>query len=215
MRLLFFTRFRDVYPTRGSYIARRVYVRKGALTLGIGCCIGPECWIASTTRLGNFVMLAARVAIVGGDHRMDCVGTPMIYSPRDENRPVDIGDDVWVGYGVTILHGVRIGEGSVIGAGSVVTSDVPAYSVMAGVPARFIRRRFSSHGTVAATEWVTASRLSPGAGITVPYMSSGSTGALQSRTELRSFSIRRSGKAEVARPFGGRIEAGDSGSLAR
>lgn len=119
-------------------------MRKGALTLGSGCFIGPECWIASTARLGNFVMLAARVAIVGGDHRMDRAGTPMIHSPRDENRPVVIGDDVWVGYGVIILHGVRIGEGSVIGAGSVVTSDVPEYSVMAGVPARFIRRRFST-----------------------------------------------------------------------
>jgi acetyltransferase-like isoleucine patch superfamily enzyme len=55
-------------------------------------------------------------------------------------RPIRIGRNVWIGFDVCILPGVTIGEGSVVGARSVVTEDVPAYCVVAGNPARIIRR---------------------------------------------------------------------------
>jgi acetyltransferase-like isoleucine patch superfamily enzyme/2-polyprenyl-3-methyl-5-hydroxy-6-metoxy-1,4-benzoquinol methylase len=61
---------------------------------------------------------------------------------------VSIGDDAWIGAGATILPGVRIGEGAVIGAGAVVTADVEPYSVVAGIPARVIRRLRGSSGFV-------------------------------------------------------------------
>jgi acetyltransferase-like isoleucine patch superfamily enzyme len=54
--------------------------------------------------------------------------------------PVNIGDKVWIGFGASILKGVTIGEGAVVGACSVVTRDVPAYAVVAGNPARVIRK---------------------------------------------------------------------------
>lgn len=54
-------------------------------------------------------------------------------------RPVRIGDQVWIGGSVVINPGVSIGDGAVIGSGSVVTSDQPARSVAAGVPARVLR----------------------------------------------------------------------------
>ncbi|TFV67910.1 UNVERIFIED_ORG: glycosyltransferase [Bacillus sp. AZ43] len=53
-----------------------------------------------------------------------------------------IGDDVWIGYGATVLGNVTVGTGSIVGARALVTADVPPYSVVAGVPARVIRKRF-------------------------------------------------------------------------
>ncbi|SMG16927.1 CatB-related O-acetyltransferase [Fibrobacter sp. UWB13] len=53
-----------------------------------------------------------------------------------------IDDDVWIGFGATILSGVHIGQGAVIAAGAVVTSDIPPYTVVGGIPARVIKKRF-------------------------------------------------------------------------
>ena len=53
-----------------------------------------------------------------------------------------IGNDVWIGQNATVLPGVHIGDGAIIGANSTVGSDVPAYTIAAGNPARPIRRRF-------------------------------------------------------------------------
>ena len=54
----------------------------------------------------------------------------------------DIGHDVWIGHGAIILPGHNIGTGAVVAAGAVVTKDVPAYTIVAGNPARVIKRRF-------------------------------------------------------------------------
>lgn len=56
---------------------------------------------------------------------------------------VTIGHDVWIGHGVTILPGVHVGTGAVVGAGAVVSRDVEPYTIVAGVPARPIRERFT------------------------------------------------------------------------
>lgn len=69
--------------------------------------------------------------------------------------PVRIGHDVWIGYEALILSGVTIGNGAVIGARAVVTRDVPPYGIVAGNPARLIRRRFddATIARVEATRW--------------------------------------------------------------
>jgi Acetyltransferase (isoleucine patch superfamily) len=59
------------------------------------------------------------------------------------NHMVTIGHDVWIGHGVTILPGVTIGHGAVVGAGAVVSKDVPNYTIVGGVPAQIIKRRFT------------------------------------------------------------------------
>lgn len=54
-----------------------------------------------------------------------------------------IGNDVWIGYDAVIMAGVRIGDGAIIGTRAVVTKDVEPYSIVGGVPAKEIRKRFS------------------------------------------------------------------------
>lgn len=61
----------------------------------------------------------------------------------DNKGDIVIGNDVWIGYEAVILSGVTIGDGAIIGTRAVVTSDVPAYTVVGGVPAKTIKKRFS------------------------------------------------------------------------
>ena len=107
------------------------------------------------TNIGSFCSIASYCAIGGGKHPLNSVSTsPVFYLghnsigknfsniPEEENKGVEIGNDVWIGEAVFINDGVKIGTGAVIGSHSVVTRDVNPYSVVAGVPAREIRKRF-------------------------------------------------------------------------
>ena len=60
----------------------------------------------------------------------------------DNKGDIVIGNDVWIGYDAVILSGVTIGDGAIIGARAVVTKDVPPYTIVGGIPARHIRKRF-------------------------------------------------------------------------
>ena len=66
-----------------------------------------------------------------------------ITSAWDNKGDIIIGNDVWIGYEAIILAGVTIGDGAVIGTRAVVTKDIPPYSIVGGVPAKLIRKRFS------------------------------------------------------------------------
>lgn len=61
----------------------------------------------------------------------------------DNKGDIVVGNDVWIGYEAVILSGVKIGDGAIIGARAVVTKDVPPYTIVGGVPAKPIRKRFS------------------------------------------------------------------------
>ncbi len=127
---------------RGTYFGNSVIIGPEKVSIGYYSFIGPECWLQSKAKIGNYVMLAGRVAMVGGDHRIDVAGIPAIEAGRDINKVVTICDDVWIGYGTVIMHGVTIGEGAVVAAGAVVTKNVEPYSIVGGVPASMIRMRF-------------------------------------------------------------------------
>lgn len=128
---------------KGFYCGRGIRMTPGSVSVGDYVFIGNHCRINFNVEMGNFVMLASSVAIVGGDHRIDVPGVPMIFSGREGDKTVRIGDDVWIGHGAIIMQGTTIGEGAVVSAGAVVTHDVPPYTVVGGVPARPIRERFS------------------------------------------------------------------------
>lgn len=65
-----------------------------------------------------------------------------VASAWDNKGDIVVGNDVWIGYEAVILAGVTIGDGAIIGARAVVTRDVPPYTIVGGVPAKPIRRRF-------------------------------------------------------------------------
>lgn len=89
----------------------------------------------SGLRIGRSVNLGSRVTVWTRQHDIDSPDFAEI------GAPVAIGDFAYVGSGSTILPGVTIGEGGVVAAGSVVTKDVAPYTLVGGVPARYIRDR--------------------------------------------------------------------------
>ena len=66
------------------------------------------------------------------------------YADEDKKYLVIIGNDVWIGNNVIIMDGIKIGDGAIIGTSAIVTKDVEPYSVMGGVPAKLIRKRFDT-----------------------------------------------------------------------
>ena len=106
--------------------------------------IGRGAEICAEVRIGNYTMVSTRVSIVGFDHNYSIVGMPIVFSGRPIKRQTVIGDDVWIGHGVIIMEGVTICSGAIVGAGSVVTKDIGECEIHGGVPARFIKHRFSS-----------------------------------------------------------------------
>ena len=114
------------------------------ITLGDRVQFGPYCIVHCDAAIGNSVLIAPRVAMVGrDDHRIDVVGKTIWDSPRGDSKKVIIEDDVWIGYGAIILSGVRIGRGAVVAAGAVVVKDVEPYAIVGGNPAKVLRTRFS------------------------------------------------------------------------
>lgn len=102
----------------------------------------------SKIKIGDHVVFAPKVSMRGGDHRIDIVGRFVDTVKDNEKLPendldIIIEGDNWIGMNVTILKGVTIGRGTIVGAGSVVTKNLPPYSICAGVPCRFIKRRFT------------------------------------------------------------------------
>jgi len=95
----------------------------------------------SGVTIGSDVMIAPHCVLAAGNHDHTQLDQPMRSAPSISRGPIVIEDDVWIGAHCTITDGVTIGRGAVVGANSVVTRDVPAYAIVAGVPAKQIADR--------------------------------------------------------------------------
>lgn len=123
------------------------------ITIGDRCILGKGIGIVAHERvvIGNDVWTGHFVYVTDQNHGYDDVTMP-IGTQLWKNEPVEIGSDSWLGHGAVILPGARIGRHVVVAAGAVVSGDVPDFSVVAGVPARVVRRFVEGEG------WVRAAR---------------------------------------------------------
>ena len=111
------------------------------ISIGDNSGIGVNCNLDGKVTIGKNVMMGPDVVAIARNHEFSQTTLPMIQQGYEEERPITIGDDVWIGTRVIILSGVSIGSGVVIGAGAVVTKDIPDWSIAAGNPARIIGSR--------------------------------------------------------------------------
>lgn len=115
---------------------------KNSMIIGNGTWIGQQCFFHSAggITIGADVGIGPAVKIITSFHQGVPEGIPIMKSPL-VFKPVIIEDGADIGVSSTILPGVTIGKGAQVGAGAVVTSDVDPYTIVAGVPARFMRNR--------------------------------------------------------------------------
>lgn len=108
--------------------------------------------------IGRFCSIAcgAKFLLTSANHKMSSLSTypfPIFYeewgldvkdirNAWDNKGDIVVGNDVWIGYEAVIMSGVTVGDGAIIGARAVVTKDVPPYTIVGGVPAKPIRKRF-------------------------------------------------------------------------
>jgi acetyltransferase-like isoleucine patch superfamily enzyme len=120
----------ELNPFGGSIrIARRVWLGPYVVIYGHG---GVE--------IGESTLVSMHCTILSSNHAIPAPGT-LIRDLPDELLPTKIGRDVWIGANAVILGGVTVGDSAVVAAGAVVTKDVEAGAVVAGVPARLLRKR--------------------------------------------------------------------------
>jgi len=145
----------NVYLGRDVYIAKNVDLREN-VRIGDYSYVNRGTLIASG-RIGKYCSIGYNVQIGIFEHPTNLISTsPSIYrhnslsdevkpnwSRDDINSPPLIGNDVWIGSNAVIMQGVKICDGVIIAAGAVVTKDVEPYSIVGGVPAKTIKKRFS------------------------------------------------------------------------
>lgn len=137
----------------------RLYGRTVLTNVSVGRCTYFAGASAGNADIGSFCSIGPGAKIGGlGKHPVDMISThPMFYSTKmqagitfsdkdyyDELPRTTIGHDVWIGANAIILDGLNIGNGAIVAAGAVVVKDVPAFSIVGGVPAKIIRYRFTA-----------------------------------------------------------------------
>lgn len=123
---------------RKSYISPGCFFGGKSISIGEGTFINCDCFFdcANAVTIGANVRVGMRCTFVTGTHQ---IAGAKQRAGSEESAPIDVGDGTWIGASVTVLPGVTIGAGAVVAAGSVVVRDVAPHTLVAGVPAKFIR----------------------------------------------------------------------------
>lgn len=143
--------------------------------------------------IGKFCQIAAGVKFVmnGANHRMNAASTFPFYIfegweqdvPPLSQMPVKgdtvVGNDVWIGENATILPGARIGDGAIVGMNSVVGGTVEPYSIVAGNPAKLVRKRFDDELTALMLKWKWWDKDIEEINALIPMLSTGDLGKLK------------------------------------
>lgn len=131
-----------------AHCGKRVNIERGAyigcgrgISIGDDSGIGIGAWIGRGTTIGSHVMMGPEVMVFTTNHRTRRVDVPIMTQGMEPDRPVTIGDDVWIGARAILLPGVTVHSHSVVGAGAVVTRDIPSGVIAAGNPARVVKYR--------------------------------------------------------------------------
>ena len=122
----------------------------GKIKVGLCTTLGISNYLHGNIIIGKYCQFGAYVAIHSSNHPVNFMSTYInknlfdgaLYTLKKQHKVI-VGNDVWIGHNVTILGDVTIGNGAIIAAGAVVTKDVAPYSIVAGVPAKVIKMRFS------------------------------------------------------------------------
>ncbi|MCG1036600.1 CatB-related O-acetyltransferase [Polaribacter sp. DS7-9] len=121
---------------KDSYHNGNLQIRgNGKITIGSYCALGKDIKMITTNHNYNYSSIQYSFYKKYFNQKPEIINKDCI--------EIIIGNDVWIGDNVCVLPGVKIGHGSIIGAGSVVTKNVTPYSIVGGVPAKFIKNRFS------------------------------------------------------------------------
>lgn len=125
----------SVYKNEVINIADGVSIQSGSVIIG-------------NVEIGKDTLLSSNIYLSSRNHNFD---KTIFLSIREQdkiygqstNSKVKIGEDCWLGWGVVIRPGIEIGKGSIVGSNAVVTKSIPPYEIWGGIPAKFIRKRFS------------------------------------------------------------------------
>ena len=124
---------------------RKPRVKSGAeispnASMGDNSELGTRCMVQSNVSIGSNVIMGPDVKIYSRNHRFDRLDIP-IQQQGKAFFHTEIGNDVWIGANVIITAGCRIGNHVILAAGAVVTTDIPDYAIVGGVPAKILKYR--------------------------------------------------------------------------
>jgi maltose O-acetyltransferase len=126
---------------RDNYFENNIYIGDATkVSIGEHCHINENCFLQGVT-IGNYVLIAPNLSVINSNHKHKDKEIPIILQgDMAEKNPI-IEDNVWVGRNVVILPNTTIEEGSIVGAGAVVTKNVKKFTIVGGIPAKFIKER--------------------------------------------------------------------------